>query len=153
MHDAADACGLVLMNLRPAALVACLHALACAGMDRVGIEPSTKSGVAWLTAALLGMLVGGWGLWSTGVLAARLLAGSVWLLAALLLAVLQQGGIVRDADDIQRVQDMTRQQQQQREAAAAAKAAAAQQLASVQGTQGQPVANAANVPVGSASAA
>ncbi|KAF6265274.1 hypothetical protein COO60DRAFT_1623933 [Scenedesmus sp. NREL 46B-D3] len=74
-----------------------------AGMDRVGIEPSTKSGVAWLTAALLGMLVGGWGLWSTGVLAARLLAGSVWLLAALLLAVLQQGGIVRDADDIQRV--------------------------------------------------
>jgi hypothetical protein len=101
-------------------------------MDKVGIKPSTKSGVAWLTAALLGMLAGGWWLWSTGMLAARLLAGSVWLVAALLLAVLQQGGIVRDADDIKRVQEMTRQQQQRREAAAAATAASVQQAAAEQ---------------------
>jgi hypothetical protein len=125
-------------------------------MDKVGVEPSTKSGVAWLTAALLGMLAGGWGLWSTGLLAARLLAGSVWLIAALLLAVLQQGGIVRDADDIKQVQEMTRLQQQQRDAAAAAKAAAAQQAAVV---QGQPAAgdakfsSGASVPVSSTAAA
>jgi hypothetical protein len=125
-------------------------------MDNVGIEPSTKSGVAWLTAALLGMLAGGWGLWSTGLLAARLLAGSVWLIAALLLAVLQQGGIVRDADDIKRVQEMTRLQQQQRDAAAAAKAAAAQQAAVVQGQPGAgdaKVSSEASVPVSSTAAA
>ncbi|WIA10095.1 hypothetical protein OEZ85_010302 [Tetradesmus obliquus] len=122
-----------------------------AGMDQVGIQPSTKSGVAWLTAALLGMLAGGWGLWSTGLLAARLLAGSVWLVAALLLAVLQQGGIVRDDDDIKRVQEMTRQQQQQqREAAAAAKAAAAQQA---QTAAGQAEVTAASAAVSSAAAA
>jgi predicted lipid-binding transport protein (Tim44 family) len=127
----------------------------CAGMDKVGIEPSTKSGVAWLTAALLGMLAGGWGLWSTGLLAARLLAGSVWLVAALLLAVLQQGGIVRDADDIKRVQEMTRRQQQQREAAAAAKAAAARQAAAgqAQSAAEQAAGAQATVSVGSASAA
>jgi hypothetical protein len=124
-------------------------------MEQVGVQPSTKSGVAWLTAALLGMLAGGWGLWSSGMLAARLLAGSVWLVAALLLAVLQQGGIVRDADDIKRVREMTRLQQQQRDAAAAAKAAAAQQAAAVQGqaVAGEAkVCSEAGVPVSSSAA-
>lgn len=95
------------------------------------METSTKWGLAWLAAAFAAMLAGGWSLWSTGLLGLKVAAACMWLLAALFTAVLQQGGIVRTADDIRQVQQMMQQLQREKEA----KEAAAKHAAAVQGQE------------------
>lgn len=86
-----------------------------AGMDQVGIQKTTKSGLAWLTTGFVAMLAGGYALWTSGAATLKVMACGMWLISILLGAVMRQGGIIRDDDDIKRVQDVMQQKQRELE--------------------------------------
>lgn len=85
------------------------------GMDQVGIQKSTKAGLAWLTAAFLAMIAGGYALWTTGAAALKVMACGMWLVSLLLGSVMRGGGIVRTDEDIKRVQELMQQKQKEKE--------------------------------------
>jgi len=82
-----------------------------AGMDQVGLQHTSKAGVAWLAAAVAAMVGAGGALWATGVAAFKVLASLTWLVTALLLVVLYQGGVVRTDDDIRQTQQLAEEQE------------------------------------------
>lgn len=83
-------------------------------MDQVGIQKSTFSGLAWLTAAFVAMIAGGCALWSSGAAALKVAAGVLWLVSILLGSVMRQGGIIRNDDDIKRGQELMQRRQDQK---------------------------------------
>lgn len=80
-------------------------------MDQVGLQATSKAGVAWLAAAIAAMVGAGGALWATGVTSLKVLASLTWLITALVAAVLYQGGVVRSDDDIRQTEQLAEEQE------------------------------------------
>jgi uncharacterized membrane protein YhiD involved in acid resistance len=85
-------------------------------MASVGLQQTTPAAQALLWGVLGALLLVGWGLWSTGVLAAKVSAGVIWGVSGLLALVLRQGGIIRDDADIEAAEQRWRKQQEEQQA-------------------------------------
>jgi hypothetical protein len=56
--------------------------------------------MAYLLAALGLMVLGGWSLWSTGAVAAKISAVAMWMISGVIALVMRDGGIIRDDAEV-----------------------------------------------------